>query len=246
MEPSSSLGGYEFRTTLWTLVLQAADQENPESTTALEKLCTVYWFPIYGYIRRQGYSPEDAEDRTQAFFAFLLEKNALKNLNREGGKFRQWLLTVCRNFINSQYRVESAKKRGGGNKIISIDDTTELRYQRELVETDAPEAHYDRQWAIILLERVLARLQRDFEDKGKAQLFELLRNYLVADADHATYADLALQTGKTEASLYMAVRRLRERYGELLREEIGATVAGPGEVDEEVHYLTSVLAREEG
>ena len=238
-------GGCEFRTTLWTLVLAAADQEDPQSTGALEQLCRIYWFPIYAYIRGQGYSPEDAEDRTQAFFAFLLEKNALKSLDREGGKFRHWLLKVCRNFLNSQYRVESALKRGGGKKFVSIDDTTEVRYQRELVERATPEAHYDRQWALILLERVLARLQKEFEDKGKGQLFELLRSHLVAEGDPASYAELAAQTGKTEASLYVAVKRLRERYGELLREEISATVAGLGEVDDEVRYLTSVLAREE-
>jgi DNA-directed RNA polymerase specialized sigma24 family protein len=236
-------GGHEFRDTVWTLVLKAADKDNPESTAALEELCSIYWYPIYVYIRRQGYSPEDAEDHTQAFFAFLFEKNALRNLDREGGKFRHWLQRVCGNFLKSQYRVEKAQKRGGGKKFVSIDDTTELRYQGELAETPDPEAHYDRQWAMALLVCVLSRLQKEFEDKGKGQLFEQLRGHLVADADPPTYAELAARTGSTEASQQMAVKRLRERYGKLLREEIGATVSSFEELDDEVRYLRSVLAR---
>ncbi len=236
-------GGHEFRTTLWTLVLKAADKDSPESTAALEDLCRIYWYPIYVYIRHQGYSAQDAEDRTQGFFAFLFEKNALQSLEREGGKFRHWLQKVCSNFLKSQYRVEQAQKRGGGKTFISIDETTELRYQKELTETPNPEAHYDRQWAMALLERVLARLQKEFEDKGKAQLFELLRSHLVAEGDPATYAQIAVQTGSTEASLHMTVKRLRERYGELLRDEISATVSSPEEVDEEVRYLKSVLVK---
>jgi DNA-directed RNA polymerase specialized sigma24 family protein len=236
-------GGHEFKGTVWTLVLKAAEKDNPESTAALEELCSIYWYPIYVYIRRQGYSPEDAEDHTQGFFAFLFEKNALQDLDREGGKFRHWLQKVCSNFLTSQYRVAKAQKRGGGKQFISIDDTTELRYQRELVETPNPEAHYDRQWAMALLGRVLTRLHREFEDKGKGQLFEQLRGYLVADADPPAYAELAARTGSTEGSLQMTVRRLRERYGELLREEISATVSSYEEVDDEVRYLKSVLAR---
>lgn len=231
--------GRDFRTTHWTIVRDAADKD----TNAWQNLCLAYWCPLYYFIRSKGYSPEDAEDCTQDLFAFLFSKNVLEGLHQEGGKFRSWLLAVCDNFLKNQYRREHAKKRRGGKIHVFIDNTAEEHYERELVENTTPEDLYERKWVGRVLERVLARLQEQFRDKGKDKLFQSLRPYLPGQAGVASYSEAARHTGMTEDYLREAVHRLRKRFGKLLREEIAATVSGPDEIDEEIRYLMSVLAR---
>src|SRR5438034_399184 len=159
-----------FQTTHWTVVLAAGLKDGSESAAALQKLCTAYWYPLYAFIRRRGYSVEEAEDLTQEFFARLLEKELLAGVTREGGRFRSFLLTVLKRFLANQWNREHAQKRHGGKPVLSIDDTAEVRYQRELTEHATPESLFERQWASTVLDQVLVRLRQEHIDAGKNAL----------------------------------------------------------------------------
>ncbi len=108
-----------FPTTLWTVVLHAGRDQPAQARAALEQLCESYWYPLYSFIRRRGYSPHDAQDLTQAFFTNLLEKHALGRVDPEQGKFRTFLLAALKNFLANDWDRANALKRGGGRAIVS-------------------------------------------------------------------------------------------------------------------------------
>ena len=232
-----------FATTHWSVVLAAADEGRPEAAEALETLCRTYWYPLYAFVRRRGHNPEDAEDLTQGFFAHLLEKQALGQLTREGGKFRSFLLTALNHFLTNEWEHQRAQKRDQRRVVVSLDDfDPEARYRLEPVEVIAPEMLFDRQWAATLLNQVLARLRAEQTAEGKGEAFDRLRGCLTGAEASLPYADLAAQLGMTGSAVKMAVHRLRKRYGELLRAEIARTVASPQEVDEEIRHLIAINA----
>lgn len=233
-----------FATTHWSVVVAAAaEQRSPESLTALGQLCRTYWYPLYAYARRQGHPAADAEDFTQGFFARLIEKRSLIGLNRDGGKFRSYLLTSFKHFLVNEWEHARTVRRGGGKELSSLDARDlEGRFQLEPVDQSTPEALYERRWALAALEEVLVRLQREYAATERADVFDRLRGFLVGDRPPATYAEVAAECGTTEGAVKVAVFRLRRRYGELLREEIARTVSRPGEVEEEIRHLISILA----
>jgi RNA polymerase sigma factor (sigma-70 family) len=231
-----------FATTHWSVVLAAKDGQTPESFAALEKLCRTYWYPLYAHIRRRGYSESEAQDLTQELFKRLLEKQFLSGLLREGGRFRSFLLTALQRFLVENWERSRAQKRGGGQPLISIDaQTAEDRYQLEPRDERTPETLYDYRWAMALLDQVLSRLELEFSESGKEELFDLLRTYMVEGAAEMSYAEGAERLGMTEDALRKAVQRLRNRYRELFRQEISQTLANPTEVEEELRYLQAVM-----
>ena len=231
-----------FATTHWSVVLAAGDAHTPQASAALEKLCRAYWYPLYAHIRRRGYAEEEAEDLTQELFQRLLERQFLSGLLREGGRFRSFLLTALAHFLAEHWQRSQAQKRGGGQPIISIDaQTAEERYRLEPRDERTPETIYEYRWAMTLLDQVLGRLQQEFSETGKAELFNQLRVYLVEGAAETSYAEGARWLGLSEAALRKAVQRLRKRYQELFREEIAHTVASPVEVEDELRYLQRVM-----
>jgi len=232
-----------FQTTHWTVVLTAGLKDGPESSAALQKLCSAYWHPLYAFIRRRGHSVEEAEDLTQDFFARLLEKEILAGVTREGGKFRSYLLTVLKRFLANEWNREHAQKRRGGKPLLSIDDTAEVRYQRELTEHSTPETLFERQWASTVLDQVLIRLRDEYTVAGKQALFEKLQHCLPGAHSEIRYSELAVAFGMKEAGVRMAAHRLRHRYGELLRAEIAVTVSSPAEIDEEIRYLIGLIGQ---
>lgn len=232
-----------FPATQWTVVLAAGRTPSPESAAALERLCAVYWYPLYAFVRRSGYAATDAEDLTQAFFARLLEHNWIAHADRDRGRFRSFLLMAMKRFLGREWNKAKALKRGGQVRFVALQfDTAETRYSREPVDARTPEQLFEKHWAMALLAMVLKRLREEYARDGRAWVFEALEPCLIGKRETQPYAALAARLGMSEGAVKMAVSRLRERYRACLKEEIGHTVASPEEVDEEVRYLFRVLA----
>jgi RNA polymerase sigma-70 factor (ECF subfamily) len=232
----------QFPTTRWSRVIRAGDPDAPLASESLAELCGAYWYPLYAYIRRRGHDPERARDLTQDFFARLLEKGLLAEVDPARGRFRSFLRTVCAHFLANRRDWDHARKRGGGRAALPIDAAdAEGRYALELADGLTPERIFDRSWALTLLGRVLERLGREYDEAGKAAAFEALRGALSGDDGAPSYATVAARLGTTEGAARVAAHRLRRRYGELLRQEIAATLAEPDEVDDEIRALFAAL-----
>ncbi len=230
--------GAVFVTTRWSVVLAAGLSTSVESEGALAQLCRTYWYPLYAFVRRQGRSPEDAEDLTQGFFAHLLEKKVLGGVVPEKGKFRSFLLASLKNFLANDWDRQRAAKRGGKHSLVSLDDdTAEDRYLREPSHDATPEKLFDQTWALTVLETVLQQLRKEYATAGKNHLFEALQDHLIGDENAAAYASAASQLGMKEGTVRMAVLRMRRHFGYLLRSEIAHTIADPGELEEELRHL---------
>jgi DNA-directed RNA polymerase specialized sigma24 family protein len=232
-----------FATTHWSVVLTAGRNDVPQAKEALEKLCQTYWFPLYVYVRRRGYAQADAEDLTQKFFEWLLERNWLEQADQQRGRFRSFLLTSLNRFLANEWDKSQAQKRGGG-RIVSLNfNDAETGYAIEPVDNLTPEQSFEWRWALALLEKVMNRLCAEYADQGKTELFVTLKPCLLGDREAQPYAMLASKMGMTEGSVKVAVHRLRQRYRQLLRDEIANTVATSEEVEEELRHLFAVLAR---
>lgn len=241
MIPQTPADG-RFPTTQWSRVISAGDPDAPQAQESLAELCTAYWYPLYAYIRRRGHDPEQAKDLTQDFFARILEKGLLAEADPARGRFRSFLRTVCVHFLANRRDWDQARKRGGGRTIVPIDAVgAEGQYARELADGLTPERIFDRSWALTLLGRVLEQLGREYDEAGKAATFEALRDMLDGDPEASSYAAVAARLGTTEGAARVAALRLRRRYGELIRQEIAATLADPAQVDEEIRDLFAAL-----
>src|SRR5262245_25507483 len=229
---SAPAGPERFMTTHWSAVVRAGQNDSIASQEALAELCKTYWFPLYGFIRRQGHAAHDAQDLTQEFFSRLLAKNYIADARPEKGKFRTFLLTVLKRFLANEWDRRHAQKRGGFQTIIEIDEAlAEERFSAELAHQLAPDVLFERQWAMALLDSAMARLHQEYVATGRAKLFEHLRGCLVKDESARPYAAIASDLNLTEAAIKTAVHRLRVRYQEILREEIGKTVSSVEEVE---------------
>ena len=227
-----------FETTRWSLVLSAGGEASTEARAALATLCEAYWYPLYAYVRRQGYEAEDAKDLTQAFFARLLEKDHIHDARRERGRFRSFLLAALKHFLLNELQQRHALKRGGGQALHALDVVdAEGRYSRELTDTTTPEVLFDRGWARAVLDRVLARLRAEWTEAGRADAFDRLKPCLTGDPREHGYRELGRELGMTEGALKVAVHRLRRRYRDLLHGEIAETVLTDDAVEEEIRYL---------
>jgi RNA polymerase sigma factor (sigma-70 family) len=241
--PASSAPGDVFATTHWTVVLAAGRRHTPQSDGALEELCRTYWFPLYAYVRRRGHAKADAEDLTQAFFARLLEKNFLANLDGEKGKFRAFLLASLKHFLANEWDKSQAQKRGGGEIHLSLDwQTADTKFQVAATSEPSPDQAFDREWALALLAKVIERLQAECAADGKAKLFEQLKMFLMAGKGESAHGDVARTLGMEEGAVRVAVHRLRKRYRILLREEISQTLTDESQVDEEMRALFGAFA----
>ena len=243
--PSSEVGGRDatFVTTHWSVVLAARRSDTTRAQAALARLCQGYWYPLYAYVRRRGYSAPDAQDLTQEFFARLLGQNWLAQADRERCRFRTFLLAALNHFLANEWDKGQTQKRGGGVQIVPLQlDSAETRYGQEPADPLTPEQCFDRRWALALLEEVLKRLHQEHVAAGTGKMFDALKPCLVGDRQAQPYAALGAELGMSEGAVKVAVHRLRQRYRQLLREEIANTVATPEEVTEEMHHLFAVLA----
>ena len=241
---SDAAGPRVFATTHWSVVLAAGQGESVLAQRALETLCRAYWYPIYVYVRRKGYGPDDAQDLTQEFFSQLIAKERLRLADREKGKFRTFLLAMLDYFLAREWSRAHRQKRGGQFSFISLDQQTpEERYRLEPADNDTPEKKFLRQWALTVLKQTMSALECECEANGKGALFREVRSLLSGERDGAACAEIGRRMALSEGAVRVAVHRLRQRYGELLRSEIAQTVGGPEAVDEEMHYLLSVLSQ---
>jgi RNA polymerase sigma-70 factor (ECF subfamily) len=232
-----------FETTEWSLVLAAQDPSAPRAEEALADLCQRYWYPVYSYVRGQGHSADDALDLTQGFFARLLEKEYLRQVDRDRGRFRAFLLTACRHFLSNARDHQRAQKRGGRVRTISIDATAaEDRLRLEPRHDLTPEKEFERRWALTLIADVLADLRREMDLRGKAHTFDALRPFLVDAPAPDAYAAAARELGSNEGAVRVAVHRLRRQFRERLRDEIARTVDTNDSVDDERRVLFDSLA----
>lgn len=228
-----------FATTQWSLVLAAAGGATA-GKDALARLCSLYWYPVFAFVRRQGHSADEAQDLTQGFFTRLLEKGELGHADQSRGRFRSFLLTACRHFISNEGDRMRAIKRGGGAAAIPIDvGEAEGRYERALVSVETPERLYERQWALTLMDGVLDSLRNEYVAAGNERLFDGLSGFLTGGA--GTHADAARELDMTLPAVKMAVHRLRRRYREALRERVADTVDSPEEVDDEIRHLMKTV-----
>ena len=235
-------GAGQFALTRWSVVLAAGRSESTEAHHALEELCQAYWQPIYAFVRREGHSPEDAQDLTQEFFARLLQKNYLQAVDRSKGRFRSFLLASVKHFLANEWDKARAQKRGGQKVVVPIDGVSaETSYAVEPVERLTPEKIFERRWALTLLNAVMAELRVEYQREGKTALFEELKPTLTGDGQLPGYAELARRLRTSEGAVKVAAHRLRRRYRELLRAEIAQTVTSPEEVDEEIRALFAAL-----
>lgn len=225
-----------FATTRWTVVLAAGQCDAPLADAALEELCRTYWFPLYAYVRRRGHVREDAEDLVQEFFARFLAKNHLTALGAEHGRFRAFLLASLKHFLANEWKKSQRLKRGGGEAVLSLDWQAADTEFRVAASEPSPEQAFDREWAVALLDKVLERLSDESSAAGKAGQFEVLKTFLTADADVA-HAAAAQELGMDAGAVRVAVHRLRKRYRQLLRDEIGHTLTDVSMVDEEMRAL---------
>jgi DNA-directed RNA polymerase specialized sigma24 family protein len=232
-----------FPPTRWSVVLTAVQSGSPNAGQALAKLCEAYWYPVYVFLRRHDYPPQDAEDLTQEFFARLVHKELLASLTQEGGRFRSFLLTLLKRFAANEWKHEHTQRRGGGQAMIPIDATAEARFQDDLVDHATPETLFEQQWAWTVLDRVLARLRDEYASLGKQELFASLHGCLPGTEEGLSYAQASAALHQPDSTLYTAALRLRRRYGELLRTEIADTVTSPAEVEEEIRHLMAVVAQ---
>ena len=234
--------GRRFATTRWSLVLDARGDSHDSSARALAELCESYWYPLYAFVRRQGHRPEDAADLTQAYFAKLLEKGYLKDVRPEAGRFRSFLLASLKHFLCNEWDRQMAQKRGGHIRQISLDAAAaENRYSIEPVDHLTPEDLYEQRWALTVLERTLDRLAEETPESKRFR-FDRLRPFLIGDEAATPYREVAAELGMSESGIKVAVHRLRRRFGVILRQEIGQTVADSQEVDDEIRHLLERLS----
>jgi RNA polymerase sigma-70 factor (ECF subfamily) len=242
-QPGSAANSHaDFATTRWSLIVAASEGQQPAAQQALETLCTAYWYPLYAYIRRQGYRGPEAEDLTQGFFAMLLDRRDLAKFNPERGRFRSFLLTALKHFLANQLERERALKRGGGQRVISLDFlNAEHRYAGESASGTAPDRLYDKQWALELLDRVASSLHDEYAAAGKQALYQRLSAIMTASITDDSYAAIAAELEMSVGAVKVAAHRLRQRFGQRLRSEIAETVLTPEDVDTEIRELFQVL-----
>ncbi|MGC3959421.1 MAG: sigma-70 family RNA polymerase sigma factor [Verrucomicrobiota bacterium] len=232
-----------FVTTHWSVVLTAAQSsDTARAHDALAKLCQIYWHPLYAYVRRRGYSPEDAQDLTQGFFAHLLARNAVATVSPDKGRFRSFLLASLNHFLADEWDKARAQKRAAAQTISFDSDRAEAWLRDQPAQNFTPEQAFERRWAITLLEQVYRQLEEEHRQQGKAELFAVLRLTLAGPGEAAPYAELAAQLGLSEAAVKVTVHRLRQRYRTLLRATIAETVNTPAEVEDELRHLIKILA----
>jgi RNA polymerase sigma-70 factor (ECF subfamily) len=230
----------QFATTHWTVVLTARDGDVDHASEALEALCRTYYNPVYAFVRREGYPPHEAQDLTQAFFARFLEKDYLDSVDRQKGKFRSFVLACLKHFLSTARVRAGAIKRGGQQSFLSLDELEE-HYQAGGDPHLAAERAFDKHWATTIMEQALTALRHEFAVAGKGLQFEPLKKFLSAEPEEGEYGALAMRLEMSSGAIAVAVHRMRQRYGELVRAEVANTVARPTDVEGEVHWLVEVL-----
>ncbi len=235
-------GSRQFTTTHWTIVLHAGESGSAGAQEALSSLCRTYWPPLYAYIRREGYSPEDARDLTQEFFYRFLQRDSLTGVNPAVGKFRSFLLACLKHFLTNERERVRSQRRGGGCPTVPLETgDAETRYSHEPADGLTPDVLFDRHWAFTVIERTLEALRQDHVGRDKVLPFEEIEGFLPRGRGRASRTELAAKHGINVNTVDVAIHRVRQRFGTLLRREVMQTVSSESEIKEEIRYLISIL-----
>jgi RNA polymerase sigma-70 factor (ECF subfamily) len=242
----------QFTTTRWSIVLSCTDSgsDDAEAQAALAELCKIYWRPVFAFICRQGHSVPDAQDLTQDFFARVLKSRLLQSADRKRGRFRSLLLKALQRFLQDEVDKRNARKRGGDLRFVSWDDwmaeaPSHLSIPKQESDKWPPERIFDVRWAATVVERALRQLGDECEKRGRRRIFDVLSSCLSAEREDVSYATFARILGLEETAVKSLVHRLRDRYRNLLREEVAQTVGETKEIDDELRYLCAALAASE-
>jgi len=232
-----------FHTTHWTEVL-AAQNGKTSTQEALANLCSNYWYPVYAYIRRTGSSPHEAEDLTQEFFFRVLQRDWLANVHPARGKFRSFVLVCVKNFLSNERDKVLAQRRGGGRASIPLErEDAETRYVIEPPDPMTPEVLFERRWVFQLLEQTFETLRQEYAQTNRLDWFQELQGFLPGGKETLSRAELAQKRQVSTNAIDVAIHRLRQRFGLLLRQRVAETVSSEAEVDEELRHLMTVLSR---
>jgi RNA polymerase sigma factor (sigma-70 family) len=236
-------GGRAFASTQWSVVL-GARSDSAHRRDALERLCGAYWLPIYSHLRRRGHSPDDSQDLTQSFLAYLISSDFLDRPDPEKGRFRGYLIGALRHFLSHHYDREHAQKRGGG---VTFSEWTTLDPESQFAAIDQaqldPSEAYERGWALTLLARALARLEAEQTAAGRGKQFALLREYLSLKPTRGDYEQAAQKLGTSRTTIAVWIHRLNQRYAELVEMEVADTVRDAADVPQEMQHLLQALRR---
>ncbi len=234
-----------FAGTRWSVVIMARGKDSPAANKALSALCSLYWYPLYTFVRRSGLNHHEAEDVTQGFFQHLIGKDGLMHVDPAKGRFRSFLVSSMKNFLTNERERAGAMKRGSGRVPLSIDmATADGRYSCEPPDDSTPEVIYDRHWAMTLLETVLNIVKKEYESRGKLDIFDALHESIAGNSGGASsYAELAGRLKTTEGNLKIMVHRLRRQFGETLRKEIAQTVESDADIDDEIRHLMACISK---
>ena len=231
-----------FATTHWSVVLNAGQHDSSQALVAIQKLARAYWYPLYAYVRRRGNDAHTSEDLTQEFFARVINRHSFARVDRNRGRFRSWLLGAMNHFLAHEWEKARTQKRGGGVATIPLDEAqANERYERHLATESTPEKLYDQQWAFAVLERAANRLRANYFAEGRPEIYDRLKAFVSGESAVPSYAEAALQLGLSEGAVKSAIHRLRQRFQELVREEVAQTVCTPGDLDDELRYLIAVI-----
>ncbi|MGN6553225.1 MAG: RNA polymerase sigma factor [Verrucomicrobiota bacterium] len=240
--PETTRAPAAFATTQWTQVLEARGN-SPDARAALSDLCAAYYAPVFAFIRRIALNEDGARDLTQEFFAGLLAHQGFKTVNPERGRFRSYLLGAVKHFLSDRRDHANSLKRGGGQALESIDAGTDTSPGLQLPDAQvrSPDREFDRQWALTVLDRALARLAEEHRVADKADHFEALKPWLTGDSQDCAQADAASQLGINEGAVKVAIHRLRRRFRETIKAEIAQTVSDQSDGQDELQRLLEAL-----
>lgn len=246
-QPANKSRGDRFATTHWSVVLAAKDRQRTGANDALEELCRTYWRPLYAFVCREGYPVDEAKDLIQEFFLRLVERDYLRHLRHQRGRFRSFLLTLLKHFLQEQRGKAGAQKRGGGIEWVSLDEISDgSGYWGEPADGLSPDQLFERRWAQTVFQQTVNRLREEQVQAGNSALFELLKDFQPREPGAPSYAQIGARFGMTEAAVKSAVQRMRRRLREILRAEIAHTVARPEEIETELRHLREVLSQPGG
>lgn len=220
---------------------QSAGLSDPHAALPLDRLCQIYWQPLYQYIRRQGYLPHDAQDLTQGFFERLLRTGALANVQQEKGRLRSFILTAVRNYLCDEHDRSRAKKRGGDHTRCSFEQAANSHVQGDRAGKHQAYAFFDHEWALGIVQQAGSALASEYAHSGRQLWIEQLSPLLTREPEEGEYATLALKLRIPERAVGVAVHRLRKRYREYIRREVARTIRAGSDLKEEVSYLFRAL-----
>lgn len=246
MQPGESTGQVKraaFLTTQWSMIRMAGGDDSPDSQKALERLCRRYWYPVYAFVRKFGLSAPEAEDLTQDFFYHVLRTNMFATADASKGRFRTFVIQATKNFLSNDWKRRQTKKRGGGEALISLDtEETERRYQLEMTDQQTPEKLFEQKWAREVITVGFEKLEKEYSKSGQSKRFKILRKMLWGRLSETHYESVSNELGLTVNATRVATSRLRNRFRELVREELATQVNDTDEIDDEYQFLIQTLS----